>query len=94
VGHARASQTAIELLDDQPYPKGVAEEMRPLRLALQAMRQTALDILRKYGFTRSDVLSIKLHGTPAPWDNTGYLLHTRTVITSAKSHEFDSGWLG
>jgi len=90
---AALETTAIELLDDQPYPPVVAE-MRPLRLALQAMRQTALDILQKYGFTRSDVLSIKLHGTPAPWDNTGYLLHTRVVITSVKRREFDSGWLG
>ena len=65
-----------------------------VRLALAAMKQTALDILKKYGFERSDVLSIKLHGTPAPWDDTGYLLHTRAVITSAKDHEFDSGWLG
>jgi hypothetical protein len=54
--------TAIELLDDQPYPNGVAE-MRPLRLALQAIRETAFDILQKYGFARSDVLSIRLH-----WD--------------------------
>jgi hypothetical protein len=90
---ASLETTAVELLAEEPYPTGVAE-MRPLRLALAAMKQTALDILKKYGFERSDVLSIKLHGTPAPWDDTGYLLHTRAVITSAKDHEFDSGWLG
>ena len=90
---ASLETTAIELLDDQPYPKGVAE-LLPLRLALAAMRETAFDILKKYGFARSDVLSIKLHGTPAPWDSMGFLLHTRAVITSAKRREFDSGWLG
>jgi hypothetical protein len=75
--------TSVELPDEEPYPKSVAERA-PLRLALRAMKETALDLPRKYGFERSDVLSIELHGTPAPRDDKGYVLHTRAVITSAK----------
>jgi hypothetical protein len=85
--------TVVELLDEEPYPTGVTE-VPPLHLALGDLKQTALGILKKYGFDRSDVLSIKLHGTPAPWDDTGYLLHTRAIITSAKERKYDSGWLG
>jgi hypothetical protein len=90
---ASLKTTVVELLDEEPYPTRVAE-VPPLRSALGGLQQTALGILKKYGFARSDVLSIKLHGTPAPWDDTGYLLHTRAVITSAKERRFDSGWLG
>ena len=90
---ASLKTTAVELLDEEPYPKGISE-IRPLRLALDDLKQTALGILKKYGFERSDVLSIKLLGTPAPWDETGHLLHTRAIITSAKERKFDSGWLG
>jgi hypothetical protein len=85
--------TAVELLDEEPYPTEISE-IWPLRLALGDLKQTALGILKKYGFERSDVLSIKVHGTPAPWDESGHLLHTRATITSAKERKFDSGWLG
>ncbi len=80
----------MDLLDEEPYPEDVAE-MVPLRLALRAMKETALGIVNKYGFERSDVVSIKLHGTPAPWDEKGYVLRTRVIITSAKTRQFDSG---
>ena len=84
--------SAVELLRLQPYPDGVGDSA-PLRLALQALHTTALAILSKYGFEQSDVSSIRLHGTPAPWDDQGYLLHTRAVITAADGKQFDSGWL-
>src|SRR6202041_1887278 len=54
--------TAVELLDEEPYPMGVAE-VPTLRLVLGDLKQSALRILKKYGFERPDVLSIKLHGT-------------------------------
>ena len=93
VREALLETTAVELLDEEPYPMGVAE-VPTLRLVLGDLKQSALRILKKYGFERPDVLSIKLHGTPAPWDDTGHLLHTRVIITSAKERRFDSGWLG
>jgi hypothetical protein len=57
---ASLKTTAVELLDEEPYPTGISDN-RPLRLALGDLKQTALGILKKYGFERSDVLSIKLH---------------------------------
>jgi len=89
---AGLNTTTLELLDSNAYPFG-ASEVAPLRLALQALRSTAETILRKYGFALSDVTSIQLHATPAPWDETGYGLHTRAVITAPDGRTFDSGWL-
>jgi hypothetical protein len=63
-------------------------------MVLATLKDTALGILAKYGFEPSDVSSIRLHATLAPWDETGYTLHTRTVITAADGKQFDSGWLG
>ena len=85
--------TNVELLDPNPYPQGVAE-LKPLGLALQALHSTAEEILQKYGFEKSDVTSIELFATPAPWDSKGYLIHTRAVILAANGRSFDSGWLG
>src|SRR6185369_14307871 len=62
--------TVVELLVSSPYPPG-ASEMKPLRLALQALRSTSGTILEKYGFSLADVTSIKLHATPALWDTSG-----------------------
>jgi hypothetical protein len=85
--------TTLDLLDSSPYPNGV-KEMKPLRLALQTLHKTSEDILKRYGFTKDDVTSIKLSATPAPWDKEGYLLHARAVVTAATGRTFDSGWLG
>ena len=84
--------TQIELLDNSPYPEG-ARELERLRLALKTLHSTVDDILRKNGFTVSDVTSVKLHATPAPWDASGYSLHTRVLITADNGKTFDSGWL-
>ncbi len=46
---ASLKTTAVELLDEEPYPAGISE-IRPLRLALGDLKQTALGILKKYGF--------------------------------------------
>lgn len=85
--------TTLELLESSPYPNG-AVELKPLRLALRTLHATAETILHGYGFTNSDVTSIQLSATPAPWDREGYLLHIRAVILAANGQAFDSGWLG
>lgn len=85
--------TTLELLEASPYPPGV-KAVKPLRLALQALHATAQSILERNGFSRSDVTSIRLSATPAPWDKEGYLLHTRAIIVTADGGTFDSGWLG
>jgi len=82
----------VNLLDVSPYPHGAAD-LKPLRLALQALSATAEKILEGYGFAKTDVASVQLFATPAPWDKEGYLLHTRTVITVPDGRSFDSGWL-
>ena len=84
--------TQIELLDPNPYPPG-ASKLEPLRLALHATRSTVEAILQKNGFGISDVISVQLHATPAPWDSSGYSLHTRVLITASDGRTFDSGWL-
>lgn len=84
--------TTLELLEESPYPQG-AQELRPLRLALQTLCATAQGILERNGFARSDVTSILLSGTPAPWDKEGYLLHTRVVVATSDDRTYDSGWL-
>ena len=89
---ARVSTTTIHLMQPSPYPTGIAD-VKPLRLALQALSKTAEKILAGYGFAKEDVLAIDLSATPAPWDETGFLLHTRAVITVAGGRSFDSGWL-
>jgi hypothetical protein len=85
--------TTLELLDPNPYPKGV-KELEPLRLALQTLYATSEGILQRYGFTKDDVTSIQLSATPAPWNKDGSILHTRAVITATNGRTFDSGWLG
>ena len=89
---AGLSTTTIELLEPNPYPTGAAE-LQQLRLALQSLHRTAGVILEKYGFSWSDVASIELSATSPSWDQNGYTLHTRTVVTAASGKRFDSGWL-
>jgi hypothetical protein len=84
--------TIVELLDPLPYPPG-ASEMKPLRLALEALHSFSVAILAKYGFSLPDVTSIKLHATPASCDESGSVLRTRVVITATGGKLFDSGWL-
>jgi len=89
---AGLATASIDLLSASPYPIGVAD-LLSLRAALQALRSKAESILAKYGFSILAVSSIELHTTPAPWDESGYILHTRAVITAADGTVFDSGWL-
>jgi hypothetical protein len=84
--------TVVELLEPSPYPPSVLE-LKPLLLALRNLSSTAEAILGKYGFSVRDVTSIKLYATPAPWDVSGYSLHTRAVITATNGRLFDSGWM-
>jgi len=87
-----ATTTQIDLLTTRPYPQQAAE-LKPLRLALVSLRKTTQSMLAKHGFAESDISSITLFATPAPWDKDGYALHTRAVITSSNGRSFDSGWL-
>jgi len=89
---AGVESTQIDLLSEQPYPPRAAE-LKPLRLALSTLQSTVLSLLVKYGFSANDVSSIVLHATAAPWDERGYSLHTRAVVTSLKGRTYDSGWL-
>jgi hypothetical protein len=89
---AGLSTASVDLLSASPYPAGAIDHS-PLRTALQSLRSTAENILGKYGFSRKDVVSIELQATPAPWDDSGYTLHTRAVITAADGAVCDSGWL-
>lgn len=84
--------TAIELLARHPYPSQIAE-VQPLRLALVSLQVTVQGMLQKHGFNQDDILSIVLHVTPAPEDRSGYVLHTRAVITAKHGRVYDSGWL-
>lgn len=84
--------TVVDLLDPSPYPEGTSE-VRPLRLALQALHATAGTLLAKYGFTPADVSTIHLHATPPLWDAAGSSLHCRVVIVTPDGQSFDSGWL-
>ena len=84
--------TEIDLLAQAPYPPRAAE-LRPLRLALASLQATAKTLLAKHGFSVSDVSSMVLYATPAPWDKDGYSLDTRTVLTSSAGRTYDSGWL-
>lgn len=84
--------TAIELLGQNPYPPKIAE-LQPLRLALTSLKGTVQGMLKKHSFNQNDILSIVLHATPSPWDRSGYVLHTRAVITAKNGRVYDSGWL-
>jgi hypothetical protein len=84
--------TEIELMAPEPYPTH-ATELKPLRLALASLKSTVMAMLQKHGFAQSDVVSVVLQATPAPWDKDGYLLHTRAVITAKNGRVYDSGWL-
>ena len=84
--------TEIELLSTAPYPPNAAE-LQPLRLALGTLKSTVESLIDKHGFTQSDLASVVLHATPAPWDKDGYSLHTRAVITAKNGRVYDSGWL-
>jgi hypothetical protein len=50
-------------------------------------------LLGKHGLSASDVASVKLQATSAPWDKSGYSMHTRVAITAADGRVFDSGWI-
>ncbi|OJW29973.1 MAG: hypothetical protein BGO50_08980 [Rhodanobacter sp. 67-28] len=80
------------MLAFSPYPPEAAE-LKPLRLALLTLQAKSKSILLKHGFSDTDVASIVLRATPAPWDKDGYSLHTRAVVTSLAGHVYDSGWL-
>ena len=84
--------TEIDLLAPAPYPPKAAE-LQPLRLALASLQATAKALLAKHGFSASDVSSVMLYATPAPWDTNGYSLHTRAVLISGTGRTYDSGWL-
>ena len=83
----------MELLTDDPYPTGVPR-IEPLRAALATLRETAEKIVERNGFSIANLRSISFSATPAPWDEKGYTLHTRVVVTSHDGREFDSGWIG
>jgi hypothetical protein len=89
---AGITTTTIELLDASPYPAG-ATELKPLRLALQSLSATAVKIIAGYGLPRTEVSSVRLSVTPAPWDSEGYSLHTRAEVTAGNGRTYDSGWL-
>ena len=89
---AGQTTTSVDLLSASPYPIGVAD-FQPLRTALQSLRSAAESILGKYGFSIPAIRAMELRVTPAPWDDSGYILHTRAVITAADGNVFDSGWL-
>ena len=84
--------TWVELLEESPYPAGLPDEV-PLRLGLAALHGFCVSLLTKMGFEIGEVKSVRLHATPAPWDPSGYLLHTRVVITGANDRVYDSGWV-
>ena len=89
---AGAETTEIELLSPRPYPSN-AIELKPLRLALGTLKSTTETLLQKHGFSQSDLVSVVLYATPAPWDKEGYSLHTRAVIIAKNGRTYDSGWL-
>ncbi|MES2999749.1 MAG: hypothetical protein V4787_03600 [Pseudomonadota bacterium] len=86
------ASTSFDLLSDAPYPPDAAE-LKPLRLALGELAETAKKILACYGFTKEDIAGIELSARPAHWDSSGYVLHTRTVVAARDGRKFDSGWL-
>ena len=85
--------TWVELLEESPYPAGLPDEV-PLHLGLTALHGFCVSLLTKTGFEIGEVKSVRLHATPAPWDLSGYLLHTRVVVTGANDRVYDSGWVG
>jgi hypothetical protein len=89
---AGLSTTTFSIMESNPYPSGIAK-INPLRLSLQALSSTAEKIIQGYGFSKDDITAIDLFASPAPWDETGYSLHTRAVITVCNGKSFDSGWL-
>ena len=89
---AGVETTEIDVLAPAPYPPKVAE-LQPLRLALASLQTTAKALPAKHGFSASDVSSMILYATPAPWDKDGYSLHTRAVLISSTGRTYDSGWL-
>ena len=89
---AGVETTEIDLLVPAPYPPKAAD-LQPLGLALASLQATAKALLAKHGFSASDVSSMILYATPAPWDKDGYSLHTRAVLISSTGRTYDSGWL-
>ena len=85
--------TSVELLEESPYPTGVSERQH-LRLGLQALHEFTVSLLVEQGFDLGDIESVCLRATPAPWDPSGYLLHTRAAITTRNGRVYDSGWVG
>jgi hypothetical protein len=84
--------TEIDLLSTMPFPP-VASESKPLRLALEELHKFVVTLLAKHGFGLDEVSAVVLFVTPVPWDQEGYLVNTRVVITSSKGSVYDSGWL-
>lgn len=89
---AGVETTEIDLLARDPYPQRAAD-LQPLRLALASLQATAKALLVKHGLSTSNVSSMILYATPAPWDKGGHSLHTRAVLTSSAGRTYDSGWL-
>jgi len=85
--------TDVDLTAANPYPR-LIKEVESLRIAMVSLRSTAFRILGKHGLSETDVTSMVLHATPAPWDHQGYVLYTRVTITSQSGRKFDSHWLG
>lgn len=84
--------TEIDLLSPFPYPP-IASESKPLRLALAGLHDFLVTLLQKYGFSTEEVSRVILHVSPVVSDKQGYLVHTRTVITSSEGRIYDSGWI-
>jgi hypothetical protein len=84
--------TTIEILHPSPYPTGVTEH-GPLRLALRALHETTVSLLGKQGFAPADITSITLQATPAPSDESGYMLMTQTTIVTVTGQTYVSKWL-
>jgi hypothetical protein len=84
--------TTIELLSEEPYPERVVE-LEPLRMALHALRKTMLEISSRRGFQAEDFQSVRLHATPAPWDQSGYLLHIKATIVASNGNSYESKWI-
>jgi len=76
----------MDLLSEPPYPEGIAQ-YEPLAMACRALREWFGELIRKYGYERSDIASVTIRFSFSPHvDN--YSCGVTASVTSSTGREF------
>jgi hypothetical protein len=72
---------SVELMEQEPYPPSLPMS-EPLALALSALRQTLVTMLKKHGFELGDLTSARLEFTFPSGYGDGSLYQVRSIVLS------------